>query len=84
MCVATNLETGKIKIFENGDLSESILASSAFPSLMDPVKIGDSIYVDGAMTVNYPSEFLKKKGIDIVIGVDLNQGLNKGIKLTAL
>ena len=36
------------------------------------------------MTVNYPSEFLKKKGIDIVIGVDLNQGLNKGIKLTAL
>ena len=52
MCVATNLESGKIKIFENGDLSESILASSAFPSLMDPVKIGDSIYVDGAMTVN--------------------------------
>ncbi len=50
MCVATNLETGKIKIFENGDLSESILASSAFPSLMDPVKIGDSIYVDGAMS----------------------------------
>ncbi|HCO20743.1 MAG TPA: patatin, partial [Flavobacteriaceae bacterium] len=37
MCVATNLETGKIKIFENGDLSKSILASSAFPSLMDPV-----------------------------------------------
>ena len=84
MCVATNLETGKIKIFENGDLSESILASSAFPSLMDPVKIGDSIYVDGAMTVNYPSEFLKKKGIDIVIGVDLNQGLNKRDKINSI
>lgn len=84
MCVATNLESGKIKIFENGDLSESILASSAFPSLMDPVKIGDSIYVDGAMTVNYPSEFLKKKGIDIVIGVDLNQGLNKRDKINSI
>ncbi|MFN4074837.1 MAG: patatin-like phospholipase family protein [Cloacibacterium sp.] len=84
MCVATNLETGKIKIFENGDLSESILASSAFPSLMDPVKIGDSIYVDGALTVNYPSEFLKKKGIDIVIGVDLNQGLNKRDKINSI
>ncbi len=51
---------------------------------MDPVKIGDSIYVDGAMTVNYPSEFLKKKGIDIVIGVDLNQGLNKRDKINSI
>ena len=76
MCVATNLESGAKKVFESGDISESILASSAFPSLMDPVKVGDSIYVDGAMTVNFPSEFLKKKGMDIIIGVDLSQGLN--------
>lgn len=84
MCVATNLESGKMKVFEKGDISESILASSAFPSLMDPVKIGDSIYVDGAMTVNYPSELLKKKGIDIVIGVDLNQGLNTRDKINSI
>ncbi|CAA7195151.1 patatin-like phospholipase family protein [Chryseobacterium potabilaquae] len=77
MCVATNLETGNMKIFEKGDLVQSIMASSAFPSLMDPVKIGDSIYIDGAMTVNYPSKPLKDKGIDIVIGVDLNQDLSK-------
>lgn len=77
MCVATNLESGNIKIFENGDIAESILASSAFPSLMDPVKVGDSIYIDGAMSINYPSEPLKKKGMDIVIGVNLSQGLNK-------
>lgn len=75
LCVGTNLETGKIKIFEKGDLVSSIMASSAFPSLMDPVKIGDSLYIDGAMTVNYPSKPLKDKGIDIVIGVDLSQGL---------
>lgn len=77
MCVATNLESGSMKIFEKGDLVQSIMASSAFPSLMDPVKIGDSIYIDGAMTVNYPSKPLKDKGIDIVIGVDLNQDLSK-------
>lgn len=77
MCVATNLESGNMQIFEKGDLVQSIMASSAFPSLMDPVKIGDSIYIDGAMTVNYPSKPLKDKGIDIVIGVDLNQDLSK-------
>jgi len=77
MCIATNLESGNMEIFEKGDLVQSIMASSAFPSLMDPVKIGDSIYIDGAMTVNYPSKPLKEKGIDIVIGVDLNQDLSK-------
>lgn len=75
MCIATNLESGKMEIFEKGDLVSSIMASSAFPSLMDPVKIGDSLYIDGAMTVNYPSKPLKDKGMDIVIGVDLSQGL---------
>ena len=75
MCIATNLESGKIEIFEKGDLVSSIMASSAFPSLMDPVKINDSLYIDGAMTINYPSKPLKDKGIDIVIGVDLSQGL---------
>ena len=75
MCIGTNLESGIMKIFESGDLVSSIMASSAFPSLMDPVKIGDSLYIDGAMTINYPSKPLRDKGIDIVIGVDLSQGL---------
>ncbi len=84
ICVATNLESGKMEIFEKGDLVSSIMASSAFPSLMDPVKIGDSLYIDGAMTVNYPSKPLKDKGIDIVIGVDLSQGLANRSQLNSL
>ena len=32
MCVATNLESGNMQIFEKGDLVQSIMASSAFPS----------------------------------------------------
>ncbi len=77
MCIGTNLESGKMEVFEKGDLVSSIMASSAFPGLMNPVKIGDSLYIDGAMTVNYPSKQLKDKGIDIVIGVDLSEGLTK-------
>ncbi len=84
MCVATNLETGKMEIFEKGDLVKSIMASSAFPSLMDPVKIGESLYIDGAMTLNYPSKPLKDKGIDFVIGVDLSQGLASREQLLSL
>lgn len=83
MCVGTNLENGQIKIFEKGDLVSAVMASSAFPSLIDPVKINDSLYVDGALTINYPSKPLKDKGIDIVIGVDLNQGLASREKLSS-
>ena len=83
LCVATNLESGKIEIFEKGDLVSAIMASSAFPSLMDPVEINNSLYIDGAMTINYPSKPLKDKGIDIVIGVDLSQGLASREKLVS-
>lgn len=82
LCIATNLETGETKIFEEGDLVKSIMASSAFPSLIDPVKIGDQIYVDGAMSINYPSQPLKEKGIDIVIGVNLSTGLSDKSHIT--
>ena len=51
---------------------------------MDRVKMGESIDVNESMTVNYPSELLKKKGIDIVIGVDLNQGLNTRDKINSI
>lgn len=82
LCVATNLETGETKIFEEGDLVKAIMASSAFPSLIDPVKIENSIYVDGAVAINYPSQPLKEKGIDIVIGVNLSTGLNTKEQIT--
>lgn len=84
MCMGTNLETGKLKIFESGDLVSAIMASSAFPSLMNPVKVGDSVYIDGAITLNYPSKPLLDKGIDIVIGVDLSQGLATKKDLTSV
>ncbi|PIE50788.1 MAG: patatin [Flavobacteriales bacterium] len=81
MCMGTNLETGKLKIFERGDLVKSIMASSAFPSLLDPVEIDNEVYVDGGIAVNFPSKQLKNKGMDIVIGVDLSQGFKKSSQL---
>ncbi len=81
MCIATNLETGKEKVFEEGELTDAIMASAAFPSLLDAVKINDSLYIDGGVSINYPSELLKKKGIDIVIGINLDQGLEKAKNL---
>ena len=74
-CIATNIETGESVLFNKGNLAEVVAASGAFPSLFQPVKINETIYIDGGVTNNYPIEELKLKGIDIVIGVDVQDDL---------
>ncbi|WP_386128189.1 patatin-like phospholipase family protein [Winogradskyella litorisediminis] len=82
-CVATNIETGAPVYFEQGNLAESVTASGAFPSLFQPVEIDGNIYIDGGVTNNYPIEELKERGIDIVIGVDVQDGLKDREQLTS-
>ncbi|MEM1003504.1 MAG: patatin-like phospholipase family protein, partial [Bacteroidota bacterium] len=70
-CIATNLETGKSVVMDNGNLAEAVSASGAFPSLFQPVKINGQLYIDGGVTNNYPIELLREKGMDIIVGVDV-------------
>ncbi|RNC88410.1 MAG: patatin [Winogradskyella sp.] len=74
-CIATNIETGEPEMMNKGNLAEAVLASGAFPSLFQPVEINNSIYIDGGVTNNYPIEELRAKGMDIIIGVDVQDGL---------
>lgn len=74
-CMATNIETGKPILLDSGNLAEAVSASGAFPSLFQPVQIGDKIFIDGGVTNNYPINELKAKGIDIMIGVDVQDEL---------
>jgi NTE family protein len=74
-CIATDIETGESLILEKGRLAEAVTASSALPSLFQPVTIDDRILVDGGVTNNFPVEELRAKGIDIIIGVDVQDAL---------
>ncbi len=77
LCVATNLENGEMEIFENGRLIDALRASSAFPSLFTPYLLNDKLYVDGGVTNNFPATPLKAKGMDYIIGVDVQDVLYK-------
>jgi len=81
-CVATNIETGEATILDNGNLVQAVAASGAFPTLFQPVIIDDKIYIDGGVANNYPIEELKSKGMDIIIGVDVQDGLADRENLT--
>ncbi|PNQ74967.1 patatin [Hanstruepera neustonica] len=74
-CIATNVETGKAVILDKGSLSQAITASGAFPSLFQPVIIDDQILIDGGVVNNYPIDELKAKGMDVIIGVDVQDDL---------
>lgn len=74
-CIATNIETGEGTILDKGNLAQAVAASGAFPSLFQPVIIDDKIYIDGGVANNYPIEDLKAKGMDVIIGVDVQDGL---------
>ncbi len=69
--VATNLETGEEEIFTQGLVADAVQASSAVPGIFPPVKIKKDYYIDGGVVNPTPTDVLKRKGMDIIIGVDL-------------
>ncbi len=78
-CMATNIENGQPVILDKGNLAQAIRASGAFPSLYQPVLIDDQLLIDGGVVNNYPVDELREKGMDIIIGVDVQDDLsNRG------
>ena len=80
-CMATNIETGEEIILEQGNLAQSVLASSALPTVFQPVVINDDLLMDGGIVNNYPIDELKAKNVDVIIGVDVQDELLNRIEL---
>ncbi|MCH4551918.1 patatin-like phospholipase family protein [Aestuariibaculum lutulentum] len=74
-CIATNVETGQQVVLDHGNLAQSVMASAALPSLFQPVTINDEVLIDGGVVNNYPIDELRAKGMDVIIGVDVQDGL---------
>jgi NTE family protein len=70
--VATDLSTGDPVLFrDTGDVNLPIRASCSYPGLFQPVKMGDLLLVDGAMSVEVPALVARKLGATRVISVQL-------------
>lgn len=75
LCVATDIETGGEVLLESGFLPKAIMASGSFPSLFDLIEIDGKLLTDGGIVNNYPIDEVKAKGMDIIIGVDVQSPL---------
>jgi len=74
-CIATNIETGEPVLLDSGSLPQAMAASGALPSVFQPVIINDKILIDGGVVNNYPIDELRAKGMNLIIGVDVQDAL---------
>ena len=83
-CIATDVENGGEVLLEKGSLPLALRASGSFPTLLDPVILDDKLLIDGGVANNFPVSIMKSKGVDIIIGVDVEGKLFEKEKLTSV
>ncbi|WP_194723614.1 patatin-like phospholipase family protein [Noviherbaspirillum malthae] len=70
--VATDLNSGAPILFRRGNTGLAVRASSAVPSVFQPVRISDHSYVDGGLVSPVPVRFAREMGADFVIAVNIS------------
>lgn len=83
-CVATNLLTGEMRIFDDGSLMQAVKASMSIPSIMKPFHLADSLYIDGGISQNLPAQKVRDMGADFVIGMKTSSSLRSQDKINNL
>ena len=83
-CVATDLETGKPHYFDQGYLPAAVRASASLPSLLEPMEIDSVSYIDGGVSDNFPVEEMRKRGVQLLIGVDVQKQLSSKENLNSV
>ena len=73
--VAADLETGEEVILSSGSLRRGVLASSAIPGLLPPIRINGRVLIDGGWVSKVPVLAAFRRGADMVIGVDISPEL---------
>jgi NTE family protein len=70
--VATDLKSGQPILFRRGNTGMAVRASSAVPSVFQPVSIGGKTYVDGGLVAPVPVRFAKEMGAEFIIAVNIS------------
>jgi NTE family protein len=76
--VATDLNSGSAILFQRGNTGLAVRASSAVPSVFQPVEIGSHVYVDGGLVSPVPVRFAREMGADFVIAVNISSQPDPG------
>lgn len=70
--IATDVGGFEKVILDSGDVALAVMASTCVPGIFTPVEIDGRMLVDGGLMENVPISPLCNRGMDTIIGVDLN------------
>lgn len=84
LCVATDIESAEAYEMTKGNLQRSIRASMSIPFYFSPVEVDGRLLIDGGLRNNFPVSNVRDKGIDIIIGVDVQRNFRKKEELTSM
>lgn len=73
LCVAVDLQTGKPVEFTDGYLPDALVASMSIPIAVRPKNINGRLFVDGGMINNFPVINLYERGVENIIGFDVEK-----------
>jgi len=79
--VATDLQSGEMVLFRQGNTGMAVRASSAVPGVFQPVAINGRDYIDGGLTSPVAAQAARAMGADFVIAVDISNASRRD-KLT--
>jgi NTE family protein len=69
-CIASDIVTGKEKVFSSGPLSLAIRASISIPCFFSSVHHGDHIYIDGSVHNTLPLDRVARTKHDLLVAVN--------------
>jgi NTE family protein len=70
-CVASDLVSGRQKVFRDGSLSLALRSTMSLPGIFTPVRTQDAIYADGGLLNNIPVDVAKAMGADLTLAIRL-------------
>ena len=82
--VATDMESGEVRVLTQGDLAQAMRASMSVPALFAPIEWGDRLLGDGGLVNNLPVDVARAMGAQRVIAVNVGTPLSPRKSLTSL
>ena len=72
VCVATDLVSGRAKVWHSGDINTAMRSTMSIPGLFTPVRTNGMVLVDGGMRNNFPADLAQSLGADLILGIELS------------
>ncbi|GIV31059.1 MAG: hypothetical protein KatS3mg029_0410 [Saprospiraceae bacterium] len=83
-CIATDAVNGQEVQLDCGSLPLAMRASGALPGLLAPVEVDGRLLTDGGIVNNFPAREVRERGMDYVIGLNVESSLFEQSELKSI